>query len=129
MYPNHHIQEKGYSKLEIKKKKLPYVSVRGKRNKIFIFYIMRFVRAQLCASNIGNDEWLYKIQFPTILRLIHNIYHWTKIEESIHTFVPLVNHRKSVFFWESRIFFILGACGCARAFVPILKMNLSIVVE
>ena len=32
-----------------------YVSVRGKRNKQFIFYIMRFVLAQLCASNIGNN--------------------------------------------------------------------------
>ena len=51
---------------------------------------MILVRAQLCASSIGNDELLYNIQFPTILHLIHNIYHWTKIEENIRTFIPLV---------------------------------------
>ena len=30
-----------------------YESVHGKRSKQLIFYIMRFVRAQLCASNMS----------------------------------------------------------------------------
>ena len=99
-----------------------YVSVRGKRNKIFIFYIMRFVRAQLCASNIGNDEWLYKIQFPTILRLIHNIYHWTKIEEISIPLPPLWITEKACFSGKLQFTLFLARSG-ARAFVSMSKMN------
>ena len=49
-----------------------------------------------------------------------NHYHWTKIEDNIHTRILLENLRN--FFLETQILFIPGVRDCAHAYVSLFKM-------
>ena len=62
------------------------------------------------------------------LVFILNHYHWTKIKENVHTLIPLKITEKECFSGKLEFTLFLARAG-ARAYVSMLEMNYSIVVE